>query len=185
MLGCTLFSRTLSGRRILTLPGTIVWYIKQLKMQGIKKRLEKAISSGSNCFEYYTEWANAYDKVYCGNDTLCNSDTFCNEPPFITIYFFNYPCSKATNYIKSNLSTQNASNFNDITWGDLYERFDINFVPQDTKDTEYMGPTIIAKEMATLFPPETRDLEIIDMCAGTGLVGENVCTLHNLKRLLI
>ena len=47
-------------------------------------------------------------------------------------------------------------------------------VPQDAGAIVYKGPHVVAAEMAALYPPETRDIEIIDVCAGTGLVGEEV-----------
>ena len=45
---------------------------------------------------------------------------------------------------------------------------------QDVATLPFNGPTIVASEMAALYLPETRDIEILDVCAGTGLVGEKV-----------
>ena len=39
----------------------------------------------------------------------------------------------------------------------------------------YSGPEIIATEMAAIYPPEARGIEILDVGAGTGTVAEKVC----------
>ena len=49
------------------------------------------------------------------------------------------------------------------------------FCPQDMETIEYKGPDIIAAEVATCYPPETRDIVIIDIGAGTGLLAQKVC----------
>ena len=48
------------------------------------------------------------------------------------------------------------------------------FCYQDIVSLNHNGSNIIATEMEALYPQETRDLEIIDVCAGTGLVAEKV-----------
>ena len=51
----------------------------------------------------------------------------------------------------------------------------IYFGSQDMDTIGYSGPEIIATEMAAIYPPEARDIEILDVGAGTGTVAEKVC----------
>ena len=39
---------------------------------------------------------------------------------------------------------------------------------------EFKAPEIVAAEMASCYPPETRDITILDIGAGTGMLGEKV-----------
>ena len=59
-------------------------------------------------------------------------------------------------------------------WMSISNDWTALFCTQDLGGIVYNPPNIIAAEMAALYPPGSRDLEIIDVCAGTGLVGQKV-----------
>ena len=50
---------------------------------------------------------------------------------------------------------------------------------QDMASYKYNGPSIIAAEMTELYPPEERDVAIIDVAAGSGLAGQCVSYFHS------
>ena len=48
------------------------------------------------------------------------------------------------------------------------------FCWQDVSFLTCKGQEVLAAGMAELYPPETRDIEILDCCAGTGKIGQEV-----------
>ena len=50
----------------------------------------------------------------------------------------------------------------------------IQFGFQDMATLEFKAPEIVAAEVATCYSPETSDIAIIDIGAGTGQLGEKV-----------
>ena len=60
-----------------------------------------------------------------------------------------------------------------------------DFYFQDMASHLYNGPNIVAAEMAELYPPEARDVAIIDVAAGSGLAGECVSYFNSFHILSI